>query len=173
VSVRVRLYPSLSVTSRSSVNTAERIELVSAWELSSTYPTLCYKRIRVCPNISTLSSGTLSRTLDLENFDGGETPLIALSFTNWTVLGRIESTIAYMRRRSMASLLSSSVYSTTSSRGSINVRSLLCKYDDVIELCRDRPIDLLCLTETWHDVDSAVLGRLRLHRCRQTASTRH
>ena len=35
------------------------------------------------------------------------------------------------------------------------------KYDDVIELCRDRRIDLLCLTETWHDADSAVLGRLR------------
>ena len=27
---------------------------------------------------------------------------------------------------------------------------------------RDRWIDLLCLTETWHDVDSAVIGRLRL-----------
>jgi len=37
----------------------------------------------------------------------------------------------------------------------------LRKYDDVIELCRDRRIDLLCLTETWHDADSAVLGRLR------------
>ena len=45
--------------------------------------------------------------------------------------------------------------------GCLNVRSLLRKYDDVIELCRDRRIDLLCLTETWHDVDSAVLGRLR------------
>jgi len=31
---------------------------------------------------------------------------------------------------------------------------------------------LLCLNETWHDADSAVLGRLRLHRRRQTASTR-
>jgi len=37
----------------------------------------------------------------------------------------------------------------------------LRKYDDVIELCRDRRIDLLCFTETWHDADSAVLGRLR------------
>jgi len=40
-------------------------------------------------------------------------------------------------------------------------RSLLRKYDDVIQLCRDRRIDLPCLTETWHDADSAVLGRLR------------
>jgi len=29
-----------------------------------------------------------------------------------------------------------------------NVHSLLRKYDDVTELCRDRRIDLLCLTET-------------------------
>ena len=45
--------------------------------------------------------------------------------------------------------------------GCLNVRSLLRKYDDVFKLCRDRRIDLLCLTETWHDADSAVLGRLR------------
>jgi len=36
LSVRLRL----SFTSRSSVKTAERMELVSAWELSSTYPIL-------------------------------------------------------------------------------------------------------------------------------------
>ena len=30
-----------------------------------------------------------------------------------------------------------------------------------MELCRDRHIDLLCLTESWHDANSAVLGRLR------------
>ena len=45
--------------------------------------------------------------------------------------------------------------------GCINIRSLLSKFDDVVELCRDRRIDLLCLTESWHDSDSAVLGRLR------------
>ena len=39
--------------------------------------------------------------------------------------------------------------------GCLNVRSLQRKYDDVIELCRERRIDLLCLTETWHDADSA------------------
>jgi len=31
----------------------------------------------------------------------------------------------------------------------------------VVGSCRDHHIDLLCLTETWHDADSAVLGRLR------------
>ena len=45
--------------------------------------------------------------------------------------------------------------------GCLNIRSLLNKFDDVTELCRDRHIDLLCLTESWHDTDSAVLGRLR------------
>jgi len=43
----------------------------------------------------------------------------------------------------------------------LNVRSLLNKFDDIVKLCRDRHIDLLCLTESWHDADSAVLGRLR------------
>ena len=29
------------------------------------------------------------------------------------------------------------------------------------ELCRDRHVDLLCVTESWHDADAAVAGRLR------------
>jgi len=37
---------------------------------------------------------------------------------------------------------------------------MLNKFDDIVELCRDSRIDLLCLTESWHDSDSAVLGRL-------------
>jgi len=45
--------------------------------------------------------------------------------------------------------------------GCLNIRSLLNKFDDVVEVCRDRHIDLLCVTESWHDADSAVLGRLR------------
>jgi len=46
----------------------------SSWfwarRLRSTYPTLCYKEIGVSPKIRVLStsSGTLSQTLDLENF---------------------------------------------------------------------------------------------------------
>ena len=50
---------------------------------------------------------------------------------------------------------------STTILGCLNVQSLLNKFDDIIELCRDRHIDLLCLTESWHDADSAVLGRLR------------
>ena len=45
--------------------------------------------------------------------------------------------------------------------GCLNIRSLINKFDDVTELCRDHHIDLLCLTESWCDSDSAVLGRLR------------
>ena len=56
----------VSVTSRCSIETAERLELVLAWELSSTYPTLCYNDIQVPPK--TIISGTLLLTLDLENF---------------------------------------------------------------------------------------------------------
>ena len=43
----------------------------------------------------------------------------------------------------------------------LKIRSLLNKFDDVNELIRDRRIDLLCITESWHDADSAILGRFR------------
>ena len=45
--------------------------------------------------------------------------------------------------------------------GCLNVRSLLNRFDDTVELCRDKHLDLLCITESWHDSDSVVLGRLR------------
>ena len=28
-------------------------------------------------------------------------------------------------------------------------------------MCRDQHLDVLCLTETWHDIDSPVIGRLQ------------
>jgi len=45
--------------------------------------------------------------------------------------------------------------------GTLNIRSLLNKFDDVVEVCRDQHLDVLCLTETWHDPDSPVIGRLQ------------
>ena len=45
--------------------------------------------------------------------------------------------------------------------GALNVRSLLNKYDDIVEVCRHHQINIFCLTESWHDTDSSVLGRLR------------
>jgi len=39
-----------------------------AWRLPSTYPKLCCKEIWVSPIIQVFPSGTLSQTLDLENF---------------------------------------------------------------------------------------------------------
>ena len=54
-----------SVTRRYCIETTGRIELF--WH--GTCPTLCYKEIRIRRKIRALSSsGTLSRTLDLENF---------------------------------------------------------------------------------------------------------
>lgn len=43
----------------------------------------------------------------------------------------------------------------------LNVRLLHSKIDDVLEIIRDRRVDIFCLTETWHDSDSACIGRLR------------
>jgi Reverse transcriptase (RNA-dependent DNA polymerase)/Endonuclease/Exonuclease/phosphatase family len=45
------------------------------------------------------------------------------------------------------------------SLGFINIRCMLNKFDDVIDLLRTR--DVICIAESWHDSDSVVLGRLR------------
>jgi len=59
----------LSVTSRSSMDTAKRIGLVLVFGMGllSTCPTLYGKEIRV-PQKSVLPPGTLLKTLNLENF---------------------------------------------------------------------------------------------------------
>ena len=44
--------------------------------------------------------------------------------------------------------------------GCINIRSLANKVDDLLEVRSDRSIDVLFLTETWHDADSVCLRRL-------------
>jgi len=64
----VSVFLSVYVTSRSSIETDERMGLVLARESLSTYPTLCYKEIKVPLIIRVLLSGTLLQTLDLENF---------------------------------------------------------------------------------------------------------
>ena len=43
----------------------------------------------------------------------------------------------------------------------LNIRSLNSKVDDLISVCRDQQIDVLLLTETWHDSDSVSIARLR------------
>ena len=48
--------------------------------------------------------------------------------------------------------------STAAGLGFLNIRSLLHKTDDVLELLRDHSLDVLCLAETWHDADSVCLG---------------
>jgi hypothetical protein len=44
--------------------------------------------------------------------------------------------------------------------GLLNIRSIVNKLDDLLEVRRDRSIDVLCLVETWHDADSATFRRL-------------
>ena len=45
--------------------------------------------------------------------------------------------------------------------GCLNIRSLGNKLDDLLEVRRDRQIDVMFLTETWHDSDVVSLSRLR------------
>jgi len=63
----------LSVTSRCSIETAERIGLFLAWELPSTYPTLCCKEIQASTEMRVLSCGTFPklRSPDLSKFRHG------------------------------------------------------------------------------------------------------
>ena len=72
------------------------------------------------------------------------------------------------RATSPAACLHPSVSVSTSTAASncvtfalLNVRSLNNKLDDVLEIMRDRSVDIFCITESWHDTDSACIGRLR------------
>ena len=44
--------------------------------------------------------------------------------------------------------------------GCLNVRSLAGSINDVIELQRDRDIDVFCMVVTWHDAESVAIHRL-------------
>jgi len=58
-------------TSRSSIETAERIELIFGTDASfGLHPTLCYKEIRVSPKtrVGLLLAGTLPQTRDFKIF---------------------------------------------------------------------------------------------------------
>jgi len=52
----------LSATSQYCIEMTGRNKLVFGTEACSTYPTLCYKKIRVSAKITVLPSGTLSQT---------------------------------------------------------------------------------------------------------------
>ena len=45
--------------------------------------------------------------------------------------------------------------------GFINIRALSNKLDSLLDVCRDKNIDVLFLAETWHDSDSVSIRRLR------------
>ena len=45
--------------------------------------------------------------------------------------------------------------------GCINIRSIANKIDDLLQVRVDNSVDVMLLTETWHDKISACFGRLR------------
>src|SRR5208282_3794182 len=45
---------------------------------------------------------------------------------------------------------------------SLNICSIEHKLDDLLEIRRDRSIDIICLVETWHDDDCVGFRRLRV-----------
>ena len=103
----------------------------SGW-FFSTCPTLCCKEIQVPSKIRALHSGTLLRTLDLEQFRHGKSivevcyqlssrKVDAQTVINWAVVGQLSR--QYLRaptldHYSLSHRSSSSVYSTILSHGS-------------------------------------------------------
>jgi len=118
----------LSVTSRSSIETDERIELFLARELPSTHPTLCSEEIRVSSKTRVLPSGTLSQTLDFKKLlryidrrNVLSTSLEKGGRSERDKLDRRRSTLAIPPSSNARLLVCySSVYSTISSRGSVS-----------------------------------------------------
>jgi len=88
-SVSVCLSVCLSVTSRCSIETTERIELVFGTELPSAFATLGYKEIRISRKTTILPSGTLSQTPDSkENFASAyrsSKRVVDLARESWTL----------------------------------------------------------------------------------------
>jgi len=90
----------MSVTSRCSVETDGRNNLVFGVELLSTSPTLCFKEIQVSTKLRVLPSGTFFLNSGLRKFRRGisivehvinlarERP-DAQSVINWTVVGKL------------------------------------------------------------------------------------
>ena len=62
---------------------------------------------------------------------------------------------------SLATNIQHIAFNSTLRFGCLNIQSLIKKFDDVAELLRDYKLCLLCLTESWHDQESVVIGRLR------------
>jgi len=70
-------------------------------------------------------------------------------------------TLTYLRDCSSSDVRNSSSSGNRMVIASLNVRSLSNKVDDLLEVRRDRSIDVLCLVETWHDTDAVCFRRLR------------
>ena len=71
--------------------------------------------------------------------------------------------ISCPRPRSLLDVRRSSSSGTSCRRlafGFLNIRSLANKVDDLLEVRRDRAVDVLCLAETWYDADSVCVRRL-------------
>jgi len=91
--------PCLSVClSRVGVETDKRIGLVLAWELPSTYPTLCYKEIQVSSKIGYFRlelwtwknfSNTISIVEACYRYQLSSTKVDAQSVINWAVVSQL------------------------------------------------------------------------------------
>jgi hypothetical protein len=86
--------------------------------------------------------------------DNGETSLPSAKSASDRIC---TSTLTYGCQRFLSSKVSRNAPLTF---GLLNIRSIVNKLDDLLEVRRDRSIEVLCLVETWHDADSATFRRL-------------
>ena len=63
--------------------------------------------------------------------------------------------------QSRSSSPSSAASASVLSLGFLNICSIGKKLDDLLDVRRDRSIDIICLAETWHDDDCVAFRRLR------------
>jgi len=69
--------------------------------------------------------------------------------------------ISCLRPRTLVDVRPSAPAGASVGRLSFIICSLANKVDDLIQVRRERGVDVLCLVETWHDADSVCFRRLR------------
>ena len=69
--------------------------------------------------------------------------------------------VGHSSSKQLTALVTETADRRVSSYCLLNVRSLSSKLDDVIALRRDNSVSVVCLVETWHDVEDVSVRRLR------------
>ena len=125
-----------------------------AWKLVSTYPILCFMDIQVPSKIRVLSPGTLLQTLDEACYQRSSRNVDTRNMIYWAIIIHLSGQFfrpVMLDHCTLSHRLSSSVYSTILSRGSVSnswyflvLCLLLCQFDTHLILPNRWLFRLLC-----------------------------